>query len=75
MNDLIRLGEKGIRTEIDKLMRHLGYGSQLCLVYRHADIDRVHFHIVSTRIDKHSGKRIKDNFEKEKVQKFINELK
>jgi hypothetical protein len=40
----------------------------------HADIDRVHFHIVSTRIDRQTGKKIKDNFEKEKVQKFIKEL-
>ncbi|MDD2306206.1 MAG: relaxase/mobilization nuclease domain-containing protein [Prolixibacteraceae bacterium] len=74
MNDMIRLGEKGIRTELDNLMKQLGYGKQPYLVYRHADIDRVHFHIVSTRIDKQSGKKIKDNFEKEKVQKFIKEL-
>lgn len=74
MNDMIRIGEKGIRTELDNLMKYLGYGSQPYLVYRHADIDRVHFHIVSTRIDKQSGKKIKDNFEKEKVQKFIKEL-
>lgn len=74
MNDMIRMGEKGIRTELDNLMKQLGYGNQPYLVYRHADIDRVHFHIVSTRIDKQSGKKIKDNFEKEKVQKFINEL-
>jgi hypothetical protein len=74
MNDMIRMGEKGIRTELDNMMKQLGYGSQPYLVYRHADIDRVHFHIVSTRIDRQSGKKIKDNFEKEKVQKFIKEL-
>lgn len=74
MNDMIRMGEKGIRTELDYLMKQLGYGQQPYLVYRHADIDRVHFHIVSTRIDKQSGKKIKDNFEKEKVQKFIKAL-
>ena len=74
MNDMIRLGEKGIRTELNNLMKHLGYGSQPYLVYRHSDIDRVHFHIVSTRIDKQTGKKIKDNFEKEKVQKFIKDL-
>ena len=74
MNDMIRIGEKGIRNELDNLMKQLGYGKQPYLVYRHADIDRVHFHIVSTRIDKQSGKKIKDNFEKEKVQKFIKEL-
>ena len=74
MNDMIRLGEKGIRTELDNLMKQLGYDKQPYLIYRHADIDRVHFHIVSTRINKQSGKKIKDNFEKEKVQKFIKEL-
>jgi hypothetical protein len=74
MNDMIRLGEKGIRTELDNMMKQLGYGSQPYLVYRHADIDRVHFHIVSTRIDRHTGKKIKDNFEKEKVQKYIKDL-
>ena len=74
MNDMIKLGEKGIRKELDRLMVHLVYGKQPYLVYRHADIDRVHFHIVSTRIDKLSGKKVKDNFEKEKVQKFIKEL-
>jgi hypothetical protein len=74
MNDMIRMGDKGIRTELDNLMKQLGYGKQPYLVYRHADIDRVHFHIVSTRIDRQTGKKIKDNFEKEKVQKFIKEL-
>ena len=74
MNDMIRFGEKGIRTELDNLMKQLGYGKQPYLIYRHADIDRVHFHIVSTRIDKQTGTKIKDNFEKEKVQKFIKEL-
>jgi hypothetical protein len=74
IRDLVRLGDSGIRKEIDNLMKHLGYGDQPYLVYRHADIDRVHFHIISTRIDKQTGKKIKDNFEKEKVQKFIKDL-
>lgn len=74
INDMVRLGEKGIRTEINRLMEHLGYGNQPYFVYKHADIDRVHFHIVSTRIDKQSGKKINDSYEKEKVQKFIKEL-
>jgi len=55
-------------------MEHLGYGSQPYFVYKHADIDRVHFHIVSTRIDRHTGKKIKDNYEKDKVQTFIKEM-
>lgn len=74
VGDLVRLGDAGIRTEIDNLMKHLGYGNQPYFVYKHADLERVHFHIVSTRIDCETGKKIKDNFEKEKTQRFIKDL-
>ena len=74
VGDLVRLGDAGIRTEIDNLMKHLGYGNQPYLVYKHADLERVHFHIVSTRIDCETGKKIKDNYEKEKTQRFIKGL-
>lgn len=74
VGDLVRLGDAGIRTEIGNLMKHLGYGSQPYLVYKHADIERVHFHIVSTRIDCDTGKKITDSYEKEKTQRFIKEL-
>ncbi|BBE16294.1 conjugative transposon mobilization protein BF0132 [Aquipluma nitroreducens] len=74
VSDLVRLGDAGIRTEIDNLMKHLGYGNQPYLVYKHADLERVHFHIVSTRINCETGKKIKDNFEKEKTQRFIKNL-
>lgn len=74
VGDLVRLGDAGIRTEIDNLMKHLGYGNQPYFVYKHADLERVHFHIVSTRIDCETGKKIKDNYEKEKTQRFIKEL-
>ena len=74
VGDLVRLGDAGIRTEIDNLMKHLGYVNQPYLVYKHADLERVHFHIVSTRIDCETGKKIKDNFEKEKTQRFIKDL-
>ena len=74
VSDLVRLGDSGIRTEINNLMKHLGYENQAYLVYKHADLERVHFHIVSTRIDQETGKKIKDNYEKEKVQRFIKSL-
>jgi hypothetical protein len=74
VSDLVRLGNVGIRTEIDSLMKHLGYGNQPYFVYKHADLERVHFHIVSTRIDCETGKKIKDNYEKEKTQRFIKGL-
>ncbi|KJF45493.1 relaxase/mobilization nuclease domain-containing protein [Draconibacterium sediminis] len=74
VTDLVKLGDKGIRTEIGNLMEHLGYGNQPYFVYKHSDIDRTHFHIVSTRIDCQTGKKIKDNYEKEKTQRFIKSL-
>ena len=74
VNDLVKLGDAGVRTEIKNLMEHLGYAEQPYFVYKHADLERVHFHIVSTRIDQQSGKKIKDNYEKEKVKRFIQSL-
>ncbi|RUT78953.1 relaxase/mobilization nuclease domain-containing protein [Ancylomarina longa] len=73
-SDYLKLGDKIIREEMDKLMQHMGYGSQPYFVYKHKDLDRVHFHIVSSRIDRHTGKKIKDNHERQKVQNFIKEL-
>ena len=74
VSDLVRLGDADIRTEIGNLMEHLGYFNQPYLVYKHADLERVHFHIVSTRIDCGTGKKIKDSYEKEKTQRFIKDL-
>ncbi len=74
VSDLVKLGDAGIRIEIKKLMEHLGYGSQPYFVYKHADLDRTHFHIVSTRIDQQTGKKIRDSYEKEKTQRFIKSL-
>ncbi len=74
VSDLVRLGDAGIKTEIGNLMKHLGYGNQPYLVYKHADLERVHFHIVSTRIDCDTGKKITDSYEKEKTQRFIKDL-
>ena len=73
-DDYLKLGNKMIQVEIDKMMQHMGYGSQPYFVYKHRDLERVHFHIVSSRIDRHTGKKIKDNHERQKVQNFIKEL-
>lgn len=74
VSDLVRLGDAGIRNEIGNLMKHLGYGNQPYLVYKHTDLDRLHFHIVSSRIDCDTGKKITDSYEKEKTQRFIKDL-
>src|SRR5665647_1413446 len=53
------------------MMEHMGYGNQPYFVYKHKDLDRVHYHVVSTRVDSVTGKKIKDNYEQQKMQRFI----
>lgn len=45
-----------------RYMEEMGYGNQPYIVFKHADIDRQHLHIVSVRVDE-SGKKIKSDFE------------
>ena len=71
VTDLVKLGDKGMRTEIGNLMEHLGYGNQPYFVFKHTDLDRTHFHVVSTRIDKTTFLKIRDDYEKQKTQRFI----
>jgi len=73
-SDSLVLDDKTIRLEIRQMMEHMGYGNQPYFVYKHKDLDRVHYHVVSTRIDKDTGKKIKDSFEQEKMQRFIQGL-
>jgi len=68
------LDDKTISLEIRQMMEHMGYGNQPYFVYKHKDLERVHYHVVSTRIDKETGKKIKDNYEQEKMQRFIQGL-
>ena len=51
-SDSLVLDDNKIRQEIGQMMQHMGYGNQPYFVYRHKDLDRVHFHVVSTRIDR-----------------------
>ena len=55
---------------ITGLMDHLGYGEQPFLVYRHFDIDREHYHIVSVRADRH-GRKINNYYEKRRATQYM----
>lgn len=55
----------------DEFMKEMGYGKQPFIVVFHNDTDNNHIHIVSTRVDKQSGKKIKDNYERLKAQKTL----
>jgi len=73
-SDLERLTNADIRKEIDAFMKHMGYENQPYFVYKHHDVERTHFHIVSTRIDRRNSKKINDSHEKRKVSQFVKEL-
>ena len=58
---------------IDELMSGLGYSEQPYRIYKHKDIERVHYHVVSCRIDK-NGKKVKDNFERLVLRDLMKKL-
>ncbi|MGQ1787492.1 relaxase/mobilization nuclease domain-containing protein [Saccharicrinis sp. GN24d3] len=72
--DLLKMTGNDLRNEMDRLMKRLGYENQPYFIYKHEDIERTHFHIVSTRIDVNTLKKISDSNEKRKVNSFIQEL-
>lgn len=52
------------------IMKALGYGEQPYIIYKHFDIERVHYHVVSCRVNL-QGKKIKDKFEKKRMEKLL----
>lgn len=62
--------EDDILNFIVALMNRLGLGEQPYLVYRHSDTDRIHYHIVSVRIDR-NGHKINNGYEHRKASRFM----
>lgn len=63
------IDEEGVKQYVEDLMQYLGYGNQPVVVYRHEDIDRVHYHVVSTRFDE-NGRGIKSSMEGRRIKEF-----
>ena len=55
---------------VKEYMEGRGYGDQPYILYKHNDIDREHYHIVSVRVDK-NGKKINDSFEGRRSAKLL----
>lgn len=65
--------EDQVLSFISGLMQHLGYGEQPYLVYRHFDIEREHYHIVSVRADR-EGRKINNYYEKRRASAYMREV-
>lgn len=68
-----RLTDEEACTLAQELMAGLGYGEQPFLVFRHEDIERTHYHVVSIRVNE-KGRKINDSNEKRKLQKLMKKL-
>lgn len=64
--------EKAIELAYE-IMNKLGYANQPIAIYRHNDIDREHYHVVSIRTNE-KGRKIKDTWEIKKLQKILRSL-
>lgn len=62
--------EERIPDLVRDLMEGLGYGRQPWVVFRHEDTGRIHYHVVSVRIDS-SGRKIADWYEKKECDRLV----
>ena len=58
---------------IDDLMKGLGYERQPYAVYKHTDIDREHYHVVSIKVNE-QGRKIRDYYDKLKAIELTRQL-
>ncbi len=58
----------------EEVMKEMGYGQQPYIIVFHNDTDNNHVHIVSSRVNKTTGKKIEDAFEKLKSQRALSNV-
>lgn len=72
INDRL-LSDAMIVALVDEIMQDMGYGQCPYRIYKHNDIEREHYHVVSCRIGQ-DGKKIKDSFENKRVNRLAERL-
>lgn len=68
-----QLSDAQYKAIADKYMTEMGYENQPYVVFKHTDIQRVHLHIVSIRVDE-TGKKLDHNFENMRSMKICRQL-
>lgn len=62
-----------VREFTREYMEKMGYGNQPYILYKHTDTGRIHYHIVSVRVDE-NGRKIPDFKERKRSQQAMREL-
>ena len=65
--------EELVLDYIQEVMDGLGMGGQPYVVYRHNDIERTHYHVVSTRVQ-HDGRLVENHYWQYKLMDINNRL-
>ncbi len=68
-----KVTDRELSEMAQRYMEEMGYGNQPYIVFKHADIDRQHLHVVSVRVDE-SGKKIKSDFENRRSMEICRKL-
>lgn len=68
------LSDKEAAEFIDEIMAGLGYGDQPYRIYKHTDIARMHYHVVTTR-NGQDGRKISDSYERRKLRAVLEPLR
>lgn len=63
------IDEEGVKAYAKDLMEGIGFGGQPFVLYRHNDIEREHYHLVSVTVDER-GKVIKDSYRALRLMKI-----
>ena len=68
-----KLTDAQVAELVKQWMKKMGYGNQPYILYKHTDTGRVHYHLVSVRVDE-NGRKIPDFQERKRSQKAMQEL-
>ena len=67
------LSEREMVDFVSEVMEDLGFGNQPYRIYKHTDIGRTHYHVVSTRCGQ-DGRKINDSFDWIVLRKSLKKL-